>query len=479
MALLASACLLGGGLWAGAAMAQTTAAPGAPAGMPDSASQVSLGPAFSLTALWHQDNLLGDMGGVRSALGRYGISFSLQEIDEVLGNVSGGLRQGAAYDGLTTFGLQLDTSRLGWRGGLFNISALQIHGRNFSQEELGSLQTSSGIAADRATRLWELWYQQSFLDGKFDVKIGQQSIDQEFMVSSNSALFLNTMMGWPAVPSYDLPAGGPAYPLSTPGIRFRGQPTPALTVLAGVFNGDPTGGRDDGDADGTMFNLHSGVMAIGEVQYALNQPAQGDMVSPDQQPSGLPGTYRIGLWYDSEKVPDQRYDDTGLSLADPNSSGNPALHRGDFSLYAVADQMIWRPDPQSTQSVNAFLRVMTALPDSRNLITFSANGGLTLKKPFEGREDDTAGIGFGYVKVSSRAAGLDRDTASFSGGFGPIRSSETFLELTYQYQVAPWWQVQPDFQYIFNTGGGILNPISPGKRVGDAAVFGLRYTITF
>jgi porin len=458
----ASACLGGG-----AALAQTAA--------PTDAADDS---GFSTTALWHQSNLLGDMGGLRSALGVYGISLTLSGVDEVLGNVSGGIRQGAEYDGLTTLTLQLDTSKRGWDGGLFNISALQIHGRNFSQYYLDSLQTSSGIEADQATRLWELWFQQQFLDNSFDIKVGQQSIDQEFIVSSNAALFMNTMMGWPAVPSYDMPGGGPAYPLSTPGVRFRAEPTSDLTVLAGVFNGDPTGGKPDGDAAGTMFDIHSGLLAIGEIQYAINQPAQGDMVSPDQKP-GLPGTYRLGVWYDSEKVPDQRFDNTGLSLASPNTTGIPALHRGDFSLYGVADQMLWQPDPQSTKSLNAFLRVMTALPSDRNLLTFSANGGLTLKAPFEGRDNDIAGIGFGYVKISSRAADLDRDYATFNGGYYPIRSSETFLELTYQYAASPWWQIQPDFQYIFNPGGGVLNPANPTKRIGDAAVFGLRSTITF
>ena len=44
------------------------------------------------------------------------------------------------------------------------------------------------------------------------MKIGQQSLDQEFMVSQNALLFVNTMFGWPMVPSADLPAGGRRIP---------------------------------------------------------------------------------------------------------------------------------------------------------------------------------------------------------------------------------------------------------------------------
>jgi porin len=51
--------------------------------------------------IWQRGHLLGDLGGVRSGLCRQGISFGLQEISEVLGNVTGGIHRGADYDGMT------------------------------------------------------------------------------------------------------------------------------------------------------------------------------------------------------------------------------------------------------------------------------------------------------------------------------------------------------------------------------------------
>src|SRR6266851_5232997 len=176
-------------------------------------------PSF-FTGIWTRSNLLGDMGGLRTALGSYGITLGLQETSEVFGNPTGGIRRGAAYDGLTQMSLVLDMAKgFDWDGGTFNVSALQIHGRNLSAEKLLDLQTISGIEANRATRLWELWYQQVFL------------------------------------------AGRAAYPLSSLGLRLRGQPTAALTVLAGVFDDNPPGGRFDNDsqlrgaeAAGAKFN---------------------------------------------------------------------------------------------------------------------------------------------------------------------------------------------------------------------------------
>lgn len=467
--------------WSAQASAQTTDSAPMTLTPPPASTSAESGIGFT-TGLWNRDNLLGTVGGLRTKLANYGISVGLQDINEVLGNVSGGVHRGADYDGLTEMSLGLNTQKaFGWEGGIFNISALQIRGRNLSTDNLSSLQTSSGISASPTTRLWELWYQQSFLDGAMDVKIGQQSIDQEFMTSTYSGLFLNTMMGWPMLPSADMYAGGPAYPLSSPGVRVRGVTGP-FTFLAGVFDDNPPGGPFSDDSQlrgaeksGTKFNTGTGALIMAEVQYAFNQPVPGQMDTGES--TGLPGTYKLGGWFDTADFPDQRFDTTGLSLADPNSSGDPRMRRHNWSLYGVADQMVWRPAPDSPQSLGAFARIMGA-PGDRNLIDFSLNAGLNLKAPLPGRDDDSAGIGFGIAKVSNRAAGLDGDTQNFTGIYTPRRGTETFLEVTYQYAAAGWWQIQPDFQYIFRPGGGLVNP-DTGKKIGDEAVFGLRSIITF
>ncbi|MBV9654704.1 MAG: carbohydrate porin [Acetobacteraceae bacterium] len=432
-----------------------------------------------------RSNLLGDIYGLRSFLGNYGISLGLTNSIELFGNVSGGIRRGASGNGLTQFGLGIDTQQaFGWEGGTFNVSGFWIYGGNFSSRFLGTLQTNSGILASPTVRLWEIWYQQVLADGRLDLKIGQQSLDQEFMTSQGSSLFINTMMGWPLVPSDDLYAGGPAYPLSSLGLRLRAQPTGSITALAGVFQDNPPGGPfyEDGQRRGASraginFNLRTGALFIAEVQYALNQPSEGLLESAPTARS-LPGTYKLGAWFDTANFPDQRFDDTGLSLADPNSTGNPRLHRHNFSVYAVADQTIWRPDGDGPQAVSVFARPMFA-PTDQNLIDFSINAGVTLKAPLPDRDNDTFGIGFGVGNVSRRASDRDRDTAFFTGAYTPVRGAETFVEITYQYQIAPWWQVQPDFQYFWMPGGGVANTADPSRRIGNAAIFGVRTNVTF
>jgi porin len=447
---------------------------------------VSTGPFSFLNGISRSGFMLGDMWGLRTALAQYGISFALQETSEVLGNVTGGAKQGAAYDGLTQMALQLDTNRaFGLHGGLFNVSALQIHGTNLSSNNLLTLQTASGIESDRATRLWELWYQQKFLEeDRLDIKVGQQSLDQEFMVNANGAYLINTMFGWPMVPSADLPGGGPAYPLSALGVRARYRPIDPVTLLAGVFNGSPSpsgglccsGDPQRQDPSGTSFPLNGGVLVIAEAQYAY--PSLGTMLYANQR-EPLARVYKVGAWFNSENFADQQFDNIGLSLANPASNGIPLSHHGDYGLYATVDQTVWVDPTESDRNINIFGRVLWAPQADRNLITFSMNAGLTFHEPILHRDDDTFSVGMGYAKVSSSAANLDQATAFYSGSFVPTRGGETYLEVSYQYQVAPWWQVQPDMQYVFNPGGGVANPNPPASRISNEFVAGIRTNILF
>jgi porin len=469
--------------------APAPASPAAQSGSVQPPPQASAAPAAStggpfgfLNGIGHSSNMLGDMWGLRPALAQFGMTLTIQEQSEILGNVTGGTRQGFDYEGLTTATLQMDTQRaFGWYGGLFNVSALQIHGRNLSTDDLSTLQTASGIEADRATRLWELWYQQQLFDNKIDVKIGQQSLDQEFMVSQNSNYFINTMMGWPMLPSADMPGGGPAYPLSALGVRVRAHPTDSVTILAGVFNGSPVS-NNSGDPQmrnpsGTSFPINGGALAIAELQYSY--PSQGTLVKAGED-DPLARTYKVGFWYDSESFADMRFDNTGLPLADPASTGIPAAHRGNYAFYAVADQMIYRFENDTDRNINVFIRPMFTPLQDRNLISFSVNGGLTMHEPFFERDDDTAGIGFGYTQVSDSVTGFDQDTAFYNPGvYSPVRHGETFIEATYQYEITPWWNVQPDIQYVFNPGAGVINPNNPTQKIKNEAVIGIRTNITF
>jgi porin len=423
--------------------------------------------------------LMGDMGGARTALGNYGITLNFTDSENLLGNVNGGVKDGATLQGVTTGTMEVDTGKaFGVQGGTFHVSALQIHGRSLSADYLDDLQAANGNEAEDATRLWEVWYDQAFDYGRADLKLGQQSIDNEFIVSKYSGLFVNTMAGWPLIPSDDLYGGGPAYPLSSLGARIQVKPSDNMTILAGAFDDNPGGGGFSDDAQaldgaGGRFNVNMGALFIAELQYAVNEPSVGQMVPVDQPPAaGLPGTYKIGVWYDTGSFPDQRFGTDGLSLANPDSDGDPRMRKGNYSVYGVADQTVWQSAADGSRSLNLFGRIMGA-PDDRNLIDLSFNGGITLAAPLPGRDSDQAGIDLGVGHVSSRAAGLDRDQGVAPRGF------ETLFELTYQAQVTPWLQVQPDVQFVVNPGGGVADPDAGGGRLRNELVVGARAVTSF
>lgn len=386
----------------------------------------------------------------------------------MLGNVTGDTT-GAVYEGSTLATLQIDTAKaIGLPGGTFRASMYQIHGQGLTAGNLGNLNTVSNIEASPGTRLFDLRDEQSLLGGAVSLRLGQQAADEEFQVSTYGGLFINASFGWPTLAAVALPAGGPAYPLAALGGRLKVQPRDDLAILLGVYSGSPASAGQD-DASGTAFVLDQGVFVIGEVQYSINA---GD------NSAGLPGTYKLGAWYNSNAFPDQRYGADGLLLADPASSGVPLSRSGNYSLYAVADQMVWREPGTKDQGIGVFVRITGASGD-RNPVSAFFNAGATWKGVISARPDDTLGIGIGLARISDNASAADRDVALFSGAPYPVRTHETVLELTYQAAVTPWLTVQPDFQYIFNPGGGQPGLKNPARKAADAAVLGLRGVVVF
>jgi porin len=409
-------------------------------------------------------NLFTDFG-IRRQLCQAGIKLGVTETSEVLGNLAGGLRQGAIYEGLTDLNLGIDLRpTFHVRGNVF-ARAYQIHGRGLSASNIGNLNTTSGIEAEATTRLVKLWYEQHF--DNWRLRIGEQTITTEFLSPESARLFVNTAFGWPTLPLIDLPSGGPGALVGTPAVRVRIDPEEGVTLFLALFNGDPTGAGVGGsqlrDPSGTAFRTNDGAFVISEIRY-------------NAESSDKNGTYRFGGWWNSERFSDLRLDANGLSLASPASSGRPFQHHGDFSFYGIVDQPLLVNEAENTK-LAVLARAMGA-PSDRNLVDFYFDAGLVYKAPF-GRADDQLGLAIGYARIGNAARAFDADVARFAGHFHPIRSGETVLELTYRFQLTGWWQLQPDFQYLFNAAGGIANPNAPGRQVGNAAVFGLRTVITF
>ena len=411
----------------------------------------------------------GDPTGSRRWLAQHGITYGLIYTGEALRNESGGVRRGGLYQGKLEAFTAIDFGKFaGWQGLSFFGNAFQIHRTSGMRgEHFNSLITISNIEAIPSTRLSELWLEQKFFDDRFGFRIGQLAADTEFFVSDYSRMFLSS--DWPTITGANLPGGGPAYPLATPGVRWRFDPNKNWSALLAVFNGDP-GEQGTVNTTGTNFRINDPPLLMGEVQYRRNQ---------GKDDSGLAGIYRLGGWHHFGEFHDHRFGTDGLSLAAASSNGTARRIRGNSGIYGVIDQQIYRPAGGGPDSgVGIFSRIAASPSDSSH-INFFLDAGIVFSGMIPSRPDDKFGASFIYANISGQARAFDRDVITYSGNEMPVRNYETTFELSYQAQIVPGWTLQPNFQYVIHPGGHISDPDRPERAISNGAIFGVRTTIAY
>jgi porin len=433
------------------------------------ASTAYVAPAFAdddapakLTGdIFEREKLTGDWGGARTKLRDFGIEFDADVTADSSYNLGGGLKKGKGFTGLLQLGLTLDLEKIvGWTGGEFYAGAYFIRGQGITTNETGNLLTISNIEAEHANLLGEVYFKQKLFDDKLQIKIGQLAADGDFAVSETAALFVNSTFGWPGLNGTDLPSGGPAYPVPTPGVHVAYEFNDAFSVQAGVYNGDPAG-RDDVNKHNTDFPTNDGTFAIGELIYKANF-------------AGLPGTYKAGAWYSS-----LHFDD--ISRVD--GAGDPIRRKGDYALYGVIDQTVWQgggdggdlknPTPSPEQSLSVFARAVVTPQQNRNLIDWYFDLGFNAKGFTPGRPDDVFGVAFAYAHISKDQREVDRDAGD------PLHRAEMVIEASYQAKITGWLNIQPYFQYVVRPGGGDPDPDRPTRKLKDAKVIGFRTQVAF
>jgi porin len=377
---------------------------------------------------------------IHSATKDQGFTFTGEYTGEAWGNFSGGIQDGATYEGLLKLTQQLDLKKIGWCGASIFASELYPHG-NGVDKYTGGLNLLSSITAYNSFRLFELWFQQKFFHDSASIRIGQMSADLEFFQSENASLFVNSAFG--TSPTISFGTALPVYPVGGLGTRVDFHPSSSTFARAAVFDSNP-GQQNTNDKHGTSFHLSpkSGVLVIAEAGYK---------VTPSSDNHGRDEAYTIGGYYDSRTF-------TG-DFVRPTHSGN-------CGFYAVADRQLFRSTPYiNEQSSNAGLRAFvrcSVAPADRNEVPFYADGGINYVGPFREHAKDLLGLAVSYTKISSE----------FVVHNVPVHSGhETILEATYRFYVNDQLYVQPEFQCIFNPGAF--------QHLPDALVIGMRFDQMF
>ncbi len=388
-----------------------------------------------------QDLMTGDWGGWRKKLEDDGFTFTPIYYGEIFGNPSGGARQGTIYDGLLDAVLNLDLGKMSDSSVLADTTihgdALEIHGSSLSSKDVGDFSNTSDIAGYDTLRLQELWLQKLFWQKRLSVKAGNLAIDTEFFQSASAALFINATFGAFTLFANNLPSA-PAYPLASPGVRLQFVPDPRFYFMTAVCGQDLGSRQNTNDQNGTLFALNErdGMLIMSEAGFLLNQ-------QPDDK--GLQGTYRLGSFVHT--------DDTPTWAGGSGGAG--------YGIYGVLDQQLYSQD---SRVISLFVRSGGA-PSNTNFVDYYVDGGFNFTGFVPGRPNDVAGLAVGRSHVSG-----DYGAAQVAAG-NPPSTAETVIEATYKMQLAPWWSVQPDAQYIITPSGVEGSP--------NAVVLGLRTTVAF
>jgi len=270
------------------------------------------------------------------------------------------------------------------------------------------------------------------------------AVDTEFFASQGASLFLNGTFGAFTLFGSNF-IDAPVYPEAAPGVRIDVMPVSFLDFKAAVLA--PSG--NELYSHGTDFDIvkRDGALFVLEASYLLNQ-------SPNDR--GLIGTYRLGAFI-------QRGGYSTWGSQAQIALGNTAtLDFGtNYAVYAVADQELFK---NGEYTVEAFARGGFA-PASLSFVENYFDAGFNFTGFVHNRPLDVAGIAIARSGVSNQYS----DSQVLQGS--PGSTSETVIEATYKVQLAPWWSIQPDLQYIIKPSGVV------GSQ--NAFVAGIRTSIAF
>ena len=188
--------------------------------------------------------LFGDWFGLRSALERLGIVPTITCVTDVQGNPIGGQQQ--ALREFDTLYVEVDVALeklLGAPGTAFHLGLSQRSGRSLSDIDIGNVFNVAQTCCGATFFLVDVYLEQPFFDDRLNVRVGRIAMGDEFLTSPLYWLFVQSAIdGNPSGIFFNAP-GASVYPQATWGLRVRVEPVPQVYAMLGLFNGDPTLGR--------------------------------------------------------------------------------------------------------------------------------------------------------------------------------------------------------------------------------------------
>ena len=364
-----------------------------------------------------------------------GVYFQMSYVGDILANVSGGRHTGAYYAGEFSFGTTLDLQKLaGITGGSLHIVFDERSGNSVSP----AVGTNFGLAGNHGPnnviRLANFYYEQALFHDRLDITAGRTNPTADFATSAISCQFLsNIFCAQPGIWYFGLNDNQP-YPQSTWGGRVNFQITPEVYLRVGGYQDDPT----QVIGQGFTWRWDHGVGAFIPYELGYVTTFAG---------ARYPSKFDIGGYYDT------------------GTFSRPAtpllLERGRTAYWVQGQQVVWRPNPATQQSLTVFAGAMI---QSKGYAPYWGEyyGGLFLQGPFASRPADTVGFAAAYLPLNHAAS--------------PFYSNEWIFELNYGYNVLPGVTLKPTVQYVVHPDEiGFPFP----RKVSNAFVIGGQISVDF
>jgi len=402
---------------------ETTAQASAPTSV--QTSVIAPAPAASNEKPAARETLTGNWGGLRSDLKQDGVTIRGDYVSESFSAVDGGQRRGTTYVHQLRLGADFDMEKLtGWQGGIVHVTFNDRRGVGISSDFVGNRLPIQEAAGGYYARLTEASVEQNLMGGKLNFRVGYFAMGNDLGGQPIGCNFVNAAFcAHPLSMSGD--SGWYNYPNARWGVAVRYKLRPDVVLRTGVYQVNPRL-NDEKNAWNPFAGGTIGVLLPFEVEY-----------DPGTRPGSrvLPGHYKVGVYYDTARVPKQ---------------GGGGTVRGRGGFYILADQMIYRGG-DSSRGVSLFGQ-FTANPQVSGQISRWYAGGVIKIGTFKGRDADTIGLGFTHAVVDPRLRRFHVDTAPVPGSYASLPAGETALELSYGFQANRWLVIRPDVQYIIDPG---------------------------
>ncbi|MDH5719359.1 MAG: carbohydrate porin [Spirochaetia bacterium] len=367
----------------------------------------------------------GDWGGIRQSMVDKGVTFEMAYISETVYNLGGGISKGYASLGNLDVTLDLDFDKLAGVSGL-QIFLYGLGGHGMAPTDfVGDAQATSNIETGQDYfKLYEAWFQYSFLEDKLAILAGLHDLNSEFYANDPAGLFLNSSMG---IGTEFAQAGPSIFPMASPALRLLIKPTETFYFSAAAYNAT-TSDPNDPDTIKTYadFKFKNGALVIAETGLYSEENYK----------------LALGFWTYTDKVE---------SFKEDSITGDPVKESG-YGFYLLSDK--------SFGDISLFFRAGMA---NAKAFQFSYNimPGIVFSGNLWGRSDDSFGIGASTI-ITSKEYKNEMNAASTN-----VDSHETALEFTYKIQATPWVAIQPDLQYVINPSADpqLKNTLATALRV--------------